>query len=1031
MSKKLFVSILAVLFLGACSAPTSSSPGATPNTESEHTTHTYSINWSFNNTHHWHKCTGCDEKTDYSEHIFLAGNTCIVCGCVKQQTPTNTGYTVKWKNWNGTTLETDYNVEYGAIPSYDGATPERNGDGEHLFEFIGWSPTPGPVVQNITYVAQYKSSNNPLFCKHEYYEGNVCLDCGEVFIGEQLTTTWEDVFSYSPSKVNFRMPNVVDYENQVVYGTDECSYILNGEGLYEFEGTNYMTMLLGTGPVNTPVYNSKTGSYTVTVETNYSGLRLGTYDIYLKNNRVFLAVAQGNNVYQTIRTFYDNIEITRFTENGYRYVYFSDLDTYFLSDVPSDVTTLTLEDSYKDGKPLFNNFNYWQYSIFSQLTSVTINTNQDVSSLFRHELTNLSSVILGSKCHSLVDDQGVIYSKNYKELLFYPSCKTDTEYQIHEGCEEISRNAISNNPYIETIYFSDSIIKTNYCSISNCENLKTVYVNDVIFDFSYDTIYNCDSIQLNVLNNIYYYGSVNNPYRILARYGDYDVYGAISETCELILYGAKNWWSHIENDIKEYAIPDSVKIIQNGALSFGLDTLYIGKGLQNFGDSSWNNIKSFVIDPENLYVTCDENAIFSKDGKQLFIFTNKDFNKVYSIPEGVEEIHKNAFNGSNVTSIIFPSTIKRIDDYAFSGAQSLVSISLPDNLDYLGMRIFEYCSNLKNVTIGNNVKKFGGADLFGTEAYLDTLTFGNPMPEVDWRCISRDTVIVLPENNDRYVIYNGDIYSPDLSTLYSVRVKNTDNYVIPEHVRAIYYYALSNLNFKTVTIPETVLSVSPGFWTQPANSLLLVARSEEEATKMFGYQWNWEITNICYEYDGKDHTYIFDTCGGNEIPSVTVKYLDHFPYPTRDGYHFEGWYDNPSYEGSKTTNIYYSKDGATLYAKWMSDDEFDDYYNGSSSTRPLKYLITEENCSDSLLLEEGNTWFFFENGIDKTIQIAVSRSSGDVSIYINGPYGLFGGMLGTSYIRLDPGETANATIYVYGNEDAEVNIAISLYEPQP
>ena len=60
-------------------------------------------------------------------------------------------YTVTWKNADGTTLETDTNVPYGTMPTYDGPTPTSS-DGN----FSGWEPSITGVTDNAIYIACYE-----------------------------------------------------------------------------------------------------------------------------------------------------------------------------------------------------------------------------------------------------------------------------------------------------------------------------------------------------------------------------------------------------------------------------------------------------------------------------------------------------------------------------------------------------------------------------------------------------------------------------------------------------------------------------------------------------------------------------------------------------------------------------------------------------------------------------------------------------------------------------------------------------------
>ena len=82
-------------------------------------------------------------------------------------------FTVTWMNDLGVVLKTDTNVEYGTTPAYTGDTPARDSTEKYDYEFIGWSPTPSPIISDITYVAKFKEVLRAYTVKWNNYDDSL------------------------------------------------------------------------------------------------------------------------------------------------------------------------------------------------------------------------------------------------------------------------------------------------------------------------------------------------------------------------------------------------------------------------------------------------------------------------------------------------------------------------------------------------------------------------------------------------------------------------------------------------------------------------------------------------------------------------------------------------------------------------------------------------------------------------------------------------------------------------------------------
>jgi len=146
-------------------------------------------------------------------------------------------YTVIWQNEDGTELEKDTGVEYGADPSYDGAEPAKEGNAQYTYTFAGWDPAVDKVKSDVTYKATYTPETN------------------------KYTVTWKDWDG-----------TVLETDENVPYGTQpefnktkEPSRAANAQYTYHWTGgwTTEVETVKG-DVVYTAAYTSVVNKYTIT-----------------------------------------------------------------------------------------------------------------------------------------------------------------------------------------------------------------------------------------------------------------------------------------------------------------------------------------------------------------------------------------------------------------------------------------------------------------------------------------------------------------------------------------------------------------------------------------------------------------------------------------------------------------------------------------------------------------------------------------------------------------------------------------------
>jgi len=193
----------------------------------------------------------------------------------------------------------------------------------------------------------------------------------------------------------------------------------------------------------------------------------------------------------------------------FRYFWWEDDNAYYI--IETNVEGKTLEDNWGmidvvipteyRGKPVtkigWDSFRQCQIlrsiTIPEGITGIHSHTFYDCNNLEKVHLPKSMKNFWGgcfASCDSLkevtVDPDnpwfysvdGVVYTKDQKELVFYPPGKTDAEFAIPEGCSVISRNAFAFCHNLKRIIVSSTVTDISYESIFAWKGLEGVFVHE-------------------------------------------------------------------------------------------------------------------------------------------------------------------------------------------------------------------------------------------------------------------------------------------------------------------------------------------------------------------------------------------------------------------------------------------------------------------------------------------------------------------------------------------------------------------------
>jgi len=314
------------------------------------------------------------------------------------------------------------------------------------------------------------------------------------------------------------------------------------------------------------------------------------------------------------------------------------------------------------GDGAFNYCNLTEIELPEELTTLgnsVFNSNRNLAALhIPASVTDIGGNMFrgcgGLKTLSVAEENvaykavdGVLMTKDGKELIVYLAGNDRTHYTVPEGVEKIHEFAFD-AAKLESIDLPESLEIISGYAFYECSSLTAIHIPAGVSMIGEGAFDYCSSMgNVTVADNNATYCAKNDS--LMSRDGTL-----------LILY---------VSDETEYIVPEGVKEI--GRYAFGKKT----------------NLKNVIL-PEGL----EEIGYYAFDGCS-------SLESIY-IPSSCTQLGTGAFGScESLTEIVLPEGIKRIEYATFYRCKSLETVVLPESMTYIGSIAFEECTGLTAINL--------------------------------------------------------------------------------------------------------------------------------------------------------------------------------------------------------------------------------------------------------------------------------------------------------------------------------------------